>query len=191
MDKPVRLAFVPGYPVSLESLCPKSHLLLLQNKLASKGIAADIVDFGVFENRSVVEPGDADNPGDHISGWVEQIARGWGGFPSWFGATADATLREKELINAARRNRLEKGSPQVLVFWLESRDQLPAILALSTGLRSSQPRMQQVLSGAPMRFTTGLVCLAVIPVWTWSFPKTLPGLWLRIYKWGNGLPSPG
>ncbi len=190
MDKPVRLAFVPGYPVSLESLCPKSHLLLLQNKLASKGIAADIVDFGVFENRSVVEPGDADNPGDHISGWVEQIARGWGGFPSWFGATADATLREKELINAARRNRLEKGSPQVLVFWLESRDQLPAILALSTGLRSSQPRMQQVLSG-PYAFHYGACLLGSHPGVDVVVPEDVAGALASYLQMGEWSSVPG
>ncbi len=188
IDKPVRLAFVPGHPFRLESFCPKSPLLLLQNQLASAGISADIIDFGVLEHKSAEALSEIQE--ERISGWVEQVARGWGGFPSWFGLTSEEKAREKKRVCAARQRRLGKGTPQVLVFWVESRDAMPEILALSIGLRLSQPKMQQVLSG-PYAVHYGACLLDICPSVDAVIPEEVTGALLDYFRTNTWPSVPG
>ena len=147
MGKHVRLAFVPGCPVRLESLCPKSYLLMIQSRLASKGITTDVVDFGTLESIVSDTRIDVDGTGELISGWMEQLSRGWGGFPVWFKMVPEKQARAENLLTTLRQTLLEKDSPQVLVYWVETREDLREMLTLSHALRFSQPEMSQILAG--------------------------------------------
>ena len=81
MDKRVRLVFVPGNPVTLDSLCPKSHLLMLQSRLIAEGIVVDLLDFGTIGMVHEARGAESEEGGALLPGWMGQVVQGLGGFP--------------------------------------------------------------------------------------------------------------
>lgn len=147
MDRCVRLVFVPGNPVTLHSLCPKSHLLMLQSRLIADGVTVDLVDLGSVGMISAAANSDAESTGEMLPGWMEQVVQGWGGFPVFRRIkTAQAASRE----NAERTDRLARlsdGRPRIMAFWVEDRHAYREIKELSRRLHDSLPGTRQVLAG--------------------------------------------
>lgn len=147
MDKRVRLVFVPGSPISLEALCPKSHLLILQSRLAAEAIASDIVDFGTLEDMNACRPDEPERNVEMRSGWASQTKPGWGGFPVLHRITRTRDIQPIDSEVDTKLSRLREGSPSILLFWIENRDMYRRFKEYSLCLRASLYETKIVLAG--------------------------------------------
>lgn len=147
MDKRVRLVFVPGNPVTLDSLCPKSHLLMLQSRLVAEGIAVDLLDFGTIRLTHESRCSAAEDSGTLMPGWMEQVVQGWGGFPVLHRVKPGIEQHQGDSTKAALLDRLTEGQPQFVAFWIQDRDAYREVKELSRGIRGVLGETCQVAAG--------------------------------------------
>lgn len=147
MDKRVRLVFVPGNPVTLDSLCPKSHLLMLQSRLIAEGIVVDLLDFGTIGMVHEACGAEAEDGGALLPGWMEQVVQGWGGFPVLHRVKPARDHQQGYSKKEALLDRLMEGQPRVIAFWIQDRDAYREVRELSRCIRGSLGETCQVAVG--------------------------------------------
>ena len=147
MDKRVRLVFVPGNPVTLDSLCPKSHLLMLQSRLIAEGIVVDLLDFGTIGMVHEARGAEAEDGGALLPGWMEQVVQGWGGFPVLHRVKPARDHQQGYSKKEALLGRLMEGQPRVIAFWIYVRDAYREVRELSRCIRGLLGETCQVAVG--------------------------------------------
>ena len=147
MDNLVRLAFVPGCPITMDAFYPKSELYLLQSRLFGEGIPCDIADFGVLDaaHSGIGVTDDTDDV--VVPGWMEQDSQRWGGLPMVFQFKHSRTDLAQQAWMQKCLDTLCHGAPRNIAFWIERRGEFRQVRRLSQLLKQQAPETRLILMG--------------------------------------------
>lgn len=150
MDKYVRLVFAPGDPVTLGSLCPKSHLLLLQSRLAAEAIHSTIMDLGALDEMGTDITNESSGNISLQNGWSFQAESGWGGFPVLHKIVPSRNTRSTNNAIERKLCRICEDQPSLILFWIETRDMYRAFKEYIRHIPASFNNIKLVLAGPYM-----------------------------------------